>query len=328
MTSTSSSSVQQSRTQDVTVSLIEHSRTQVDKQLDHIFRQIMRFRGTNNNQSNQLQKQPRVTPIKLLLLGNTRSGKTTTLQRYCLGAFKERYLETIGVDFRSKMVVVNGNDYRVQIWDTAGQERFRSITRMYHRGTDGVLLFYNIRHRYTFDYMTNVLKEVSESCPKLVPIILVGTGSDVSLEDREVTYEEGLALAESIRYPNGVPFFEVSPKINTNVEDMFHHMYEMVLGFRPCICFRRVKWQPKLHSQCHEIQKFIFKLILIKNIRSFNGGAHIPNDIILYIFNFLGVAKYEEQWYGKKAIEESKKSTTNYRQQVNNVKKEKTCVVM
>ena len=56
----------------------------------------------------------------------------------------------------------------------------------------------------------------------------------------------------------------------------------------------------------------------------------MPNDVILYIFNFLGVAKYEVQWYGK-AIEESEKSTTNYRQQVNNHTKNKnktTCVVM
>eukprot|EP00943_MAST-04B_sp_MAST-4B-sp1_P005412 g5412.t1 len=267
--------------------------------------------------------------MKLLMLGNACSGKTTTLQRYCLGSFKESYLQTIGVDFRMKTVVVNGNDHKVQIWDTAGQERFRTITTRYYRGTDGVLLFYNVRHRNTFDYVTNVLKDVDEFCPKMVPLILVGTGSDISLEDRAVTYEEGLLLAESIRSPNGVPFFEVSSKTNTNVDDMFHHMYEMVLGFRPCICFKQVNWQPKLHSQCHEIQKFIFKLILIKNIRSFNGGAHIPNDIILYIFNFLGVAKYEVQWYGK-AIEESKKSTklTNYRQQVSNVKNKKTCVVM
>ena len=287
----------------------------------------MWWRSATNDQPSQPQRQPPPKAMKLLMVGTTCSGKTAALQRYCLDSFKRPYVQTIGIDFRSKVVEVNGEKYKTQIWDTSGQERFRSITKAYYRGTDGFFLFYNVQQRYTFEYVTDVMKEVDEWCPKMVPMILVGTGSDLSLQDRAVTYEEGLALAESIRSPNGVPFFEISSKTNTNVDDMFHHMYEMVLKLRPCNCFKRVNWQPKLHIQCHKIQKSIVKLILIKNARTFNGGARMPNDVILYIFSFLGVAKYEVQWYGK-AIEESKKSTTNYRQQVNNTRNKMTCVVM
>ena len=268
--------------------------------------------------------------FKLLLIGDSGVGKSCLLLRFADDTYTESYISTIGVDFKIRTINLDGKTIKLQIWDTAGQERFRTITRSYYRGAHGFFLFYNVQHRSTFDYVTDVLKEVGEWGPKMVPIILVGTGSDVSLQDRAVTYEEGLTLAESIRAPNGVPFFEISSKTNTNVDVMFHHMYEMVLKMRPCNCFKQVYWQPKLHIQCHEIQKIIFKLILIKNVRSFNGGARMPNDVILYIFNFLGVAKYEVQWYGK-AIEESEKSTTNYRQQVNNHTKNKnkmTCVVM
>ena len=288
----------------------------------------MWFRSTTNEQPSQPQRQPPIKVMKLLMVGGSCSGKTAAFRRYCLDTFERPYVQTIGIDFRSKTVEVNGEKYKTQIWDTAGQERFRTITRSYYRGAHGFFLFYNVQHRSTFDYVTDVLKEVGEWGPKMVPIILVGTGSDVSLQDRAVTFEEGLTLAESIRSPNGVPFYEISSKTNTNVDVMFHHMYEMVLKMRPCNCFKQVYWQPKLHIQCHEIQKIIFKLILIKNVRSFNGGARMPNDVILYIFNFLGVAKYEVQWYGK-AIEESKKAATNHQQQVNNTKKNKmTCVVM
>jgi len=281
-------------------------------------------RSTTNDQP---QRQPPVNVMKLVMVGGTRSGKTAAFQQYCFDSFKRPYAQTIGIDFHSKMVEINGEKYKTQIWDTPGQESFRSVTKAYYRGTDGFFLFYNVQQRHTFDYVMHVLKEVGEWCPKMVPMVLVGTGSDVPLEDRVVTYEEGLALAESIRSPNGVPFFEISSKTNTNVDDMFHHMYEMVLKLRPCNCFKQVNWQPKLHVQCHKIQKTILKLILMKNARSFNGGARMPNAVILYIFSFLGVAIYEVQWYGI-AIEESKKSTTNYRQQVNNTRNKMTCVVM
>ena len=29
-------------------------------------------------------------------------------------------------------------------WDSAGQERFRSITRAYYRGVNGIMIFYDV----------------------------------------------------------------------------------------------------------------------------------------------------------------------------------------
>ena len=34
---------------------------------------------------------------------------------------------TIGVDFGSKIIEIDGEKVKLQIWDTAGQESFRSI---------------------------------------------------------------------------------------------------------------------------------------------------------------------------------------------------------
>ena len=38
------------------------------------------------------------------------------------------FMTTIGVDYRDKLVTIEGRDIKLQIWDTAGQERFRSLT--------------------------------------------------------------------------------------------------------------------------------------------------------------------------------------------------------
>ena len=43
----------------------------------------------------------------------------------------EQYLA--GLDFKTKVISVNGTEENIQIWDTAGQERFRSITQSYFR---------------------------------------------------------------------------------------------------------------------------------------------------------------------------------------------------
>lgn len=38
------------------------------------------------------------------------------------------FITTIGVDFKIRTVVIDGEKVKLQIWDTAGQERFRTIT--------------------------------------------------------------------------------------------------------------------------------------------------------------------------------------------------------
>lgn len=38
----------------------------------------------------------------------------------------------------------------LKLWDTAGQERFKSITRSYIRGTNGLLMVYDITNSDSF----------------------------------------------------------------------------------------------------------------------------------------------------------------------------------
>ena len=51
---------------------------------------------------------------------------------------------TIGVEFGTRIMEVNGQKVKLQIWDTAGQERFRAVTRSYYRGAAGALMVYDI----------------------------------------------------------------------------------------------------------------------------------------------------------------------------------------
>ena len=44
-------------------------------------------------------------------------------------------------------VHLGGKKVKLQIWDTAGQEQFRTITRSYFRGAQGIVLVYDARGR-------------------------------------------------------------------------------------------------------------------------------------------------------------------------------------
>jgi small GTP-binding protein len=59
--------------------------------------------------------------VKLVIVGDSAVGKTNILLRFASDEFKNNHVTTIGVDFKVKVLHVDGVNIKVQIWDTAGQ---------------------------------------------------------------------------------------------------------------------------------------------------------------------------------------------------------------
>eukprot|EP01126_Amoeba_proteus_P033879 TRINITY_DN3347_c0_g1_i7.p1 TRINITY_DN3347_c0_g1~~TRINITY_DN3347_c0_g1_i7.p1 ORF type:complete len:190 (-),score=16.82 TRINITY_DN3347_c0_g1_i7:175-744(-) len=152
-------------------------------------------------------------------------GKSCLLHRFTEGRFIADSPHTIGVEFGTKVVSVQGKKVKLQIWDTAGQERFRSVTRTYYRGASGVLLVYDITRRSTFNHLTTWLSDCRNLAGPNVVIMLVGNKKD--LEDaRGISYEEASNWASE----NGLLFLETSAKTGETVEDGFLKTAEMILS--------------------------------------------------------------------------------------------------
>ena len=82
------------------------------------------------------------------MIGESNTGKTSLLLRFSENIFTENYLCTIGVDFKTRTLLVDGlKVIKMQIWDTAGQERFRSISHAYYRNSHGCIAVYDITNR-------------------------------------------------------------------------------------------------------------------------------------------------------------------------------------
>ena len=58
---------------------------------------------------------------------------------------------TIGVEFATKVIEIDGKSIKLQIWDTAGQERYRSMASAYYRGANGALLVYDVTRASTLE---------------------------------------------------------------------------------------------------------------------------------------------------------------------------------
>ena len=166
---------------------------------------------------------------KILILGDSKVGKSCFLTRYADKTYQEDYLSTIGMDYKIKNYELeNGDIIKLYIWDTAGQDRFRSITSNYYKGADGIILIYDITKQETFNNVRNWITSIKEEAPAKVVLILVGNKVDDE-KNRAVPQSEGEKIADEYN----LPFLECSAKSDINVTETFDVLIKKIVEINP-----------------------------------------------------------------------------------------------
>ena len=116
---------------------------------------------------------------KVVLLGDSGVGKSNIISRFTKNEFNMESKTTIGVEFATKTIEVNGKLVKIQIWDTAGQERYRSMASAYYRGASGALLVYDITRATSFENLQKWLRELKNFAVEDITCLMVGNKCDL-----------------------------------------------------------------------------------------------------------------------------------------------------
>ena len=153
---------------------------------------------------------------KIVLIGDSGVGKSNLLSRFTRNEFIYDSKFTIGVEFATRCVELEGKIIKAQIWDTAGQERYRAITSAYYRGAIGALLVYDVANAITFSNAKRWLEELREHADRDIVVLLVGNKKDLT-HLRAVTVDNAMNFAAEHK----LMFLETSALDNSNVEEAF-----------------------------------------------------------------------------------------------------------
>ena len=151
--------------------------------------------------------------LKVIILGASTVGKTSIFLRYFNNEFSHGTLTTLGVDFKTKFFKFENKKLKINYIDTAGQEKFKSISENYLKGTDGVILVFDLTNKETLDLVNYWADCIKKNNRDNIGMILFGNKSDLE-NDRDVTYEEGKNLADKL----GCQYYEGSAMNGDNVE--------------------------------------------------------------------------------------------------------------
>ncbi|KAL5469001.1 hypothetical protein EMCRGX_G030167 [Ephydatia muelleri] len=154
--------------------------------------------------------------FKLVLVGDAGVGKTSLLRRMSNDEFvaNPTITTSVAIDFKTRILDIDGKRIKLQIWDTAGQERYsmKSITKAYFRGSSCVVIVYDITSDVSYDNARQWLIFLQEY-NILDDVMVLGNKSDLA-ETRAVSVANGKLFAKEY---NGI-FMEVSAKTGENVE--------------------------------------------------------------------------------------------------------------
>ena len=153
--------------------------------------------------------------LKVVMVGDSNVGKTNLVLRYTKDIFRENVMNTVGVDFKTKIVPVGSQRYKLQLWDTAGQERYNTIRKGFYRGAKGIVLVYDVTCPDSFKSLKRWVNDITENC---------GQGSDKPLLlilANKVDLERAIPMAtgqeEAQKY--GARFAEVSALTGEKVDE-------------------------------------------------------------------------------------------------------------
>ncbi|KAG8460675.1 hypothetical protein KFE25_011450 [Diacronema lutheri] len=117
-------------------------------------------------------------PIKIILLGDSATGKSKLVERYLVDNYAQHQLSTYALTLFRKDVVVDGKSYHIDFWDTAGQERFQSLHPSYYHRAHACILCFDVTRKVTYKNLVTWYKELREF-RKNIPCICVANKVDV-----------------------------------------------------------------------------------------------------------------------------------------------------
>ena len=160
--------------------------------------------------------------INIITLGESSVGKSSIINRYVENNFDYNFVSTLGVDFRKKIININGENIRLKIWDTAGQEKFRSIQKQYYRNSDGILLVFDVTKFETFNVLEEWINSIKNQTSNDIIVVLVG--NKIDLNNKVICDDEIKNFAND----NKFKYFLTSAATGKNINEVFDYIVKEI----------------------------------------------------------------------------------------------------
>ena len=170
--------------------------------------------------------------FKVVLLGDTNTGKTSLALRFVEGYYKESGRSpTVGAFFLTKRITVHQTTTcKLLLWDTAGQAQFQKLAQTYYQQAAAAIFTYDVSQPQSLHRLRVFLDEVLQNTAgrrMALAIVACKTDLDATL------HHPGLAEeAQQLAAAHHALYVATSAKTGEGVQSLFEQTAERVWQYQ------------------------------------------------------------------------------------------------
>ncbi len=167
--------------------------------------------------------------LKIIIVGDSGTGKTSFVNKYILNRFADTYQATIATQFSSKILEIDGITYRLQFWDIAGQDRSVTTTNIFCKNTNGVVLCCEINDKNTLNNTIIWKNSIEQNIDVTnVPMIIIQNKCD--LLGSELEYNNGIEELKEFTERNGIKnCFRTSAMTGFGIQESMEYLIQEII---------------------------------------------------------------------------------------------------
>ena len=170
--------------------------------------------------------------LKIIIVGDSGTGKTSFVNKYILNKFDESYQATIATQFNFKIIEIGEVIYRIQFWDLAGQDRSTGTTKLFTKDSNGIVFCCEVNNQ---ESRNNIIKwkdsiEQNLNLEKVQTIIVENKcdllGEEVSDYNKDIDDLKSFTEENHINY-----YFRVSALNGYGIDESMNYLVNEIAKF-------------------------------------------------------------------------------------------------
>ena len=169
--------------------------------------------------------------LKIIVVGNSGTGKTSFVNKWIKNTFDENYKATIVSEFSYKIFDYKDKSYKIQLWDLAGMDQNICITKIFSKDSHGCIVLSDITDPKTLDISIKWKNSVDETVRFLdgsnIPSILIR--NKVDLLENEDNNDDEEQMKEFCEKNNFLRYYKTSAKTGINIDEAMNFLISTII---------------------------------------------------------------------------------------------------
>lgn len=150
--------------------------------------------------------------LKCVIVGKSGCGKTCLLSKYIDNQYTDNQKSTIGVNFKTKELMIENKNYQLIFWDMAGNNQYAALMKAYYRSAAVVFFMYDCTRQDSFDMLNKYVEETNKYIDTPFTRVLISNKNDSHPALIKISPSKGKKIADN----NNMVFLDLSVQNDTN----------------------------------------------------------------------------------------------------------------